>query len=264
MKCKMCKYDLSNAKKSEKIHIKNGCLCDLCFSDLPSCVKNMSEELTAKQIGEICKIVKKKYSSSWISCKNISICDYSIIVNDWEIDLKNLKKISLNFHPEEQGEEKPQSAFGLITIVLETRRPHLIIEEPFTYSELDYRILGKEISYVYPSHITQMLDGVQLLLDRGRYNTIELKERYNEGNTSSQKNDSNKSSNTNDSSKKNSNKSPFDEAKIMFGVEIPYTEAELKKIRNELIKKHHPDVGGSTETCIEINKAFDLLLRFAS
>lgn len=48
----------------------------------------------------------------------------------------------------------------------------------------------------------------------------------------------------------------------MFGVEIPYTEAEIRKKRNELIKKVHPDAGGSEKKAAQINEYYALLKKF--
>lgn len=64
--------------------------------------------------------------------------------------------------------------------------------------------------------------------------------------------------------RRQSSKSPLDNAKDLFHVEMPFTKEQIKTIRNELLKKHHPDAGGSLEKCQEINTAYDLLLKFAN
>lgn len=58
--------------------------------------------------------------------------------------------------------------------------------------------------------------------------------------------------------------SDFDKALRVFGVKLPFSSADLKKRRNELVRKNHPDHGGTNEKMIEINKAYDLLKRYAS
>jgi len=58
--------------------------------------------------------------------------------------------------------------------------------------------------------------------------------------------------------------SDFDKALRVFGLKLPFSSADLKKRRNELIKKNHPDYGGTNEKMIEINKAYELLKRYAS
>lgn len=58
--------------------------------------------------------------------------------------------------------------------------------------------------------------------------------------------------------------SDFDKALRVFGLKLPFSSADLKKRRNELVKKNHPDHGGTNEKMIEINKAYELLKRYAS
>ena len=57
----------------------------------------------------------------------------------------------------------------------------------------------------------------------------------------------------------------LEEAKSIFNVEIPFTEAEIKEKRNLLIKKYHPDnPGGSEEMCKKINECYTILYKYAS
>lgn len=55
----------------------------------------------------------------------------------------------------------------------------------------------------------------------------------------------------------------FDKAKSLFGLEIPFSESDLKKRRNVLIKSAHPDAGGSEEEAVIINEYYDILKKFA-
>lgn len=57
--------------------------------------------------------------------------------------------------------------------------------------------------------------------------------------------------------------SMLDKAKKMFGLEIPFSERELKEKRNKLIRSAHPDEGGSNEAASLINEYYDILKRFA-
>ncbi|WP_231040456.1 DnaJ domain-containing protein [Bacillus velezensis] len=47
----------------------------------------------------------------------------------------------------------------------------------------------------------------------------------------------------------------------MFGLTSPYTKSELKSAYKNLAKKHHPDMGGDSQKFIEINKAYEYLLK---
>ena len=56
----------------------------------------------------------------------------------------------------------------------------------------------------------------------------------------------------------------LEEAKSIFNVEIPFTEAEIKEKRNLLIKKYHPDnPEGSEEMCKKINECYAILYKYA-
>ncbi|MBR1470489.1 MAG: hypothetical protein IJ600_02455 [Lachnospiraceae bacterium] len=58
---------------------------------------------------------------------------------------------------------------------------------------------------------------------------------------------------------------PLEEAKSVFGVELPFTADEIRQRRNLLLKKYHPDnPDGSEEMCKKINEWYALLLKYAS
>lgn len=57
-------------------------------------------------------------------------------------------------------------------------------------------------------------------------------------------------------------RSELDEAKKLFDIHGSYTEADLKKQRNVLLRKFHPDNGGTNEDCQRVNQAYELLLRY--
>lgn len=71
----------------------------------------------------------------------------------------------------------------------------------------------------------------------------------------------------NEGKRKDANKekelSNFEKAQKLFGVEIPYTEDEIKKAYYKLIKSNHPDEGGTAEDASKINSYYDLLKKFA-
>ena len=60
------------------------------------------------------------------------------------------------------------------------------------------------------------------------------------------------------------NLSAFDKALLLFELQIPFTKKELKIKRNELIKKVHPDEGGSDKKAALINEYYSLLKKFAA
>lgn len=56
----------------------------------------------------------------------------------------------------------------------------------------------------------------------------------------------------------------LERAEELFGVTAPYTRGQLRDARNKLLKRHHPDLGGSEELAKRINAAYELLVKYAS
>ena len=55
-----------------------------------------------------------------------------------------------------------------------------------------------------------------------------------------------------------------EEERRLFQLNMPYTQAELKKKRRLLLKQCHPDAGGSEEMAKRINTAYDVLWKYAA
>ena len=57
---------------------------------------------------------------------------------------------------------------------------------------------------------------------------------------------------------------PLQEALQYYGMAMPYTAKQVRDRRRELMKKAHPDSGGSEEDAKRINAYYDLLIKYAS
>lgn len=246
MKCEMCGKEIYQKTKT-----RSGCICANCYNSLPIVIRKNGSKLSAKEICEIRKIITNHKSESFTKCENIYICDESIQINEWEVKFKDLRKIELNFHPKAVGNGR-NMAYGILSVIIETKKPHIIIEEAFMDTKVEYRITGKTIHYFYPNTLKNMFDRIQMIIDNKTYNMKDLREEMRI-----------KREQRNKQAPKDKD-TPFDIAKKLYGVEIPYTEDLLKEIRNRLIKENHPDQGGSAEFCAKINSAYDLLRKFAS
>lgn len=245
MICKLCGKDTVN-----KQQVKDGSICPECYNALPRSFKESAKKITVKQIAAAKKVIKKCYSKAWATCESVKICNNSIQIDNWEIELKNLNKVGLNFHPKNKGAENGY-AYGMVTVVLETKEPKMRIEEPFMCTEVRYYITGKEISYSYPNNIQSMFVKIQGVIDDGSFDTASFKPHRKP--LSGKKQD--------DQSRQQMTE--FERAKALYEVEIPFTKKDLNKKRKELSKSCHPDNGGSPSQIREVNAAYELLQKFA-
>lgn len=85
---------------------------------------------------------------------------------------------------------------------------------------------------------------------------------YNQGNQNNRYNQNNQNSQRNSSQGRSEDE--LKKALSYYGLKIPFSEKELKERRKELIKRAHPDSGGSEEEAKTINAYFDILKRYAS
>lgn len=56
----------------------------------------------------------------------------------------------------------------------------------------------------------------------------------------------------------------LNEALKFYGLSIPFSSQTLKEKRRELMKKAHPDAGGSTEQAEKVNVFYEVLEKYAS
>lgn len=246
MICKLCGKDTIDKKA-----VKDGSICPECYNTLPRSFKENIKKITVKQIAAARTIIKKCYSKAWATCESVRICNNSIQIGNWEIELKNISKIGLNFHPKRNGAQSG-SAYGMITVVIDTKMPKMRIEEPFMCTDIRYYITGKEISYSYPSNIQSMFVNIQRVIDDGSFDTNKIKPKREQaqGTAGQQTN-------------RQRPMTEFEKAKALYEVtKMPFNRDYLNKKKRELSKKYHPDNGGSPSQIHEVNAAYELLIKF--
>lgn len=301
MHCKICRNGFT---KERGIKVKGGYICSSCFSLLPQSVKLNIESFTTRQIFQLSKIIQPLDKKPWVECGAFAVTKNGISINNVEFDIRHLRSVKLNFHPAVEGPH-PNTVIGTVTIIIETKAPHFILEEPFFPNDVtvSYGINGKTIHYYYSYELEKLLLAIWECINDGAddmtsyidkyYRTIRTEKEFQEKMKAAKKKQQDKNAQKEkdkkekeqadknqkrkqEENKRNSRKkaektetkakkmmSPFDEAKALFEVEIPYTKALLTKKRNELLKKYHPDVnGGSEEMCKTINKSYELLMKF--
>lgn len=271
-----------------KVKVRNGYICHGCFERMPKCIQMNIEKFTIRQIFQLGKIIGPASSKAWAECGMLGVAKDSISINGTEIKLRDIKKIRINFHPKGEGQH-PNTAFGIITAVIETKSPHFVLEEPFYQKDIvvGYSISGKKVTYHYSYAIEKLFAMLQECIDNKTYDMTAFMEKYQmatqkvdaekrkrEAEKRRKEEEQRKKAEKEENARKRAREkkdsykgrtlSKFEEAKVLFEVELPYTKDQIKKKRNELIKQHHPDIGGSDEMCKKINEAYTLLLKFAS
>ena len=274
-KCKIC---LKNAKIIYKA--QNGKICDECYNKLPKAVQNNISNLKPRQLKEIMEIIKPPKTKSWASMLGLRLCNYSIIINDWEIRLKNIYEISANFYPTSYCDELGSNyANGIITIKVETRDPHLIIEEPLLTRPVRFIISDISIRYLFPPELLNLINTIQASIKDGSNSLLKYKvkltieeeakrrrEREAERRRKEQADRDRKAGKKERRTSHNEAfiQSDYDAALDLLSIKAPFTIEELKRKRNNLIKQYHPDqANGDAGKCSEINNAYDILEKYA-
>ena len=298
MRCKMCRNEIVG----NSIQTKNGCICQGCYDQLPNSIKASIRSFTVQQLKEVKTVIGEPFERSWVECGRLKLCMESIILNGFAIKLKDIKRISLNFHPKYPW-NAARTVMGTVTVVIETKSPHIILEEPFFDRDIKavYTIYGKNITYTYSYELEKLVREVQKAVDAdtdlydaaARYS--EEVGRRKEAEAAKQKKaeaerkareeaarrqaeeDRKRKEKIKNEKQRNQNRytggyakkaqeplTPFEQAKKMFGVELPFTLKELDSRKKELAKKYHPDMGGDTETFQQIMEYYEMLKKYAN
>ena len=241
-------------------------------SDLDLKVKRFTPE----ELIDLSQCVYPAVETPRIRCGNFGVCKNSIYLNGFQYPSRNIASIRNAFMPTAFG-DGPNMAYGLVQIRLALLDPPVIITEPIMDEPVmaPVRIEGEKLESAPTPDLSFLIEAVQYCIDEGDYEFTMLeksgftikggryvthKEFYarteaeirkdsyarqrmrdilhgkdtEAGN--SKKNDKSKSG-----SKRQEAGEDFVKAKRLFGVGYSYTEDELKKTRNELLKKYHPD-----------------------
>lgn len=263
MKCKYC-----GNKKIKAVKFKNGCLCEVCYNALPNVIKYNVDKVSADEVCKIKDIITKHKSTAFVKYGNFGVCEESLQINEWEIKYKNISKIYLSFHPRAVGNYK-NTAYGKMCVVIETRKPCIIIEDILADTNLEYKINGMSISYYFPISYYDMVKRLQSIIDDKSYNMKALKEEMKRKREEKEKREERKRREEKERREKDNKRFKSETniqlqaAEKLYGIKSPYTIQTIRSIRTKLIKINHPDQGGDTKQCALINSAFDLLKRYA-
>lgn len=261
-KCKVCGQCCRDYKK-----LKSGLICSDCMDSLPIGIKNSIHEFTADQIQKIKNNIKPYDGKSriWRYCDSLQVTGNSIVLNRMEYKLKDLMSVKLNFHPREIG-KLPDTAEGIVSLILELKSPHILIEESFINKRITarYIISGMDIIYHYSKDLEYTINAIQAAIQDKTYI---IKEAYKEEKDTDTGKQSNQSGYKQKKRKNRTSKmTPLESAMELFSIKRPFTKSELRKKRNIFIASNHihPDDGGSEEAFRKVQDAYELLIKFAS
>ena len=251
MKCKIC-----GKQNTDVYKIKDGVICATCIRSMTPLIRDLpriARNLTFEQLKKTNKVLTRGTEVPFCHWENMYICEHAIQIHSWEVKLKQIKSIELDFHPHAYGNGK-YKAVGDLTIKIETIKPNIKVEDVIADNvQIEYRIAGKEIKYIFPIALVNMVNRIRQAISSKNYSMGDLKEEMRLRREKREQR-----------VRQERQQTEFDKAKDLFGINIPYSIEQLKEIRNKLIKENHPDQGGSSEKCAEINTAYDLLERFAT
>ena len=258
MKCTVCNQQMGQMRV-----IRNGRICGSCLGKLPRCAREQAAQLSDWQIRRIIRLFHAPSHDHWLAYNWFRISDHAICFSDREIELNCLNKIWLGFHLNGQAGKQ---AKGRLLLCIESREPGIIFrEELFPYDiAVPYQIRGTRIYYGFPPELVDTVNVIQKALDQKRYDLSSFRE--NPGRKNSKTREQEKTGEGKEH--ENFPESELEKAMKLYSVSIPYTEKQIRHIRNELIKRNHPDVtengGGDAEKCREILQAYQFLLKYIS
>lgn len=279
-KCRICKQERG------VLGIKYGKICCHCFSRLPESIQRNYRILTGRELIYLSKRMAEP--DIWGQIGALGIGEKMISINGRGIRLKDLKRISLNFHPFRTGCHAG-TVTGRVTIVAELRHPHIVIEEPLFMENITaaYSIKKKDITYQYLGQWAALIEMLQQCLKKRRHTMMPYREKacrimreYNrkkaqEERTARERREQEAKKRAEESRKKayakqekgadrDCRNDSLRKAEKLYQLKPLYTVKELKEKRRTLLKKYHPDAGGDEEMAKKVNASYEILLKYAA
>lgn len=265
MSCNICKKD---HHFQNMIRIKGGYICQECYDKFPIGVQNFIKHYKAEQLAALAQIVHDRKSQSYINIGQLGIAHDSICIKNKEIRIKDIRRISLNFHPSRPG-TVPFVCFGTPTVIIETKTPHFLLEESFYDKEIlvKYYIIGRNISYIYNPDVAGIFKDIQNVIANDGPDLTGVIQKWRQNKKSSSESWRRRTS-SHENKKTEPKTTEFAQAKKMYGVEIPYTKELLRQKKMELVKQYHPDRNmqnqeEAAEKMKQILRFYEVLLPFA-
>ena len=285
MKCSVCGKDIPLTYRIK--NKKN--ICCFCYKPLPKIVKDKLKKYNKQQIGKILENIDQSPKGCWINYESFGLCmeTYNVILNGTAYISKNLTSIKYHFHPEKQV--NAEMVIGYIIVELDFKNGMKVQESISSLPiGLPFTIKNKKVEFLHSEFFVSLINKMNDFIKSDSYDEMDLfyweylrgqardadeererkveeeKERkakeeaeYKRQQEEQRRREQQKRNSQ--QSSKSSGKMSYEEAKTLFGISGSCSSAELKKRRNQLLKKHHPDQGGSLEMCAKVNEAYRIL-----
>lgn len=272
MKCAIC-----GRKLNEKIKIRGGAVCTNCAGLFPESIRKGFRQFTAKQLMQARTLYTEQKIKPWLRCGEFGLGKYSIILNQFEYPLRKLRGIRLGFHPNAIGGSQ-HTVNGTVTLILETEKPYMVIEEPFLAYDITarYNINGLIIRYFFSPELSRMVQEVETAIKNGVYNLERFMEEYRsrqerqkekEAQSKAREERRKSQQSRQKQDKKNEQPAtPLEKARERFGLDMTYSTEDVKRARNRMLMKEkiHPDNGGSAEAFKVFEEEYRMLLKYAA
>lgn len=243
MKCKICG---KNAEK--RIQIRRGYLCQSCFDKLPDSVKANAKNVTTKQLKKLLRIVHEPSEPAKLQIGFMYLGMSSLWLHGRAIRIEDIRNISWHFHPI-RAEEKGNICYGVVGIVIETRQPYFVLEEPLYDHEIraEYHISGHTITYSLPLMLEIIIMDIRKAIEtkQNDFSAVIHKCSKREYSYHHHKNQSRSNSHS-DRSRHNQTGSGKPDvlrnARNLYGLQDVFTREQLNREKRKLTKKYHPDI----------------------
>ena len=241
--------------------LRNGLLCQTCFQNIPEILKiNRKWRKNSKYQDLINTFSDLKEAPAWM-CGNIQLSLLTLHIGDCRIEAKNIRSVGLDIKTTRFV--SASQIEGILLLDIETATGYRI-----TVPVYDHPIvLNYRQQIIYPDILQRFVKIMNQALKNGCrnfsavYTALYGRTSHSDWHRAS---DSQNTHRQQSSRQQNNPDREFVLANRIYQMQRPYTNEALKKTRNILLKKYHPDVGGSSEICQQINQSYKILLKYTS
>lgn len=271
MKCSIC------GKKTSLNHkAKNGKICDACCYMLPEFVLRDLKKIRVEDIRVFCDIFRYTSNAPFLyGAGKLKLTENEIIFDRGmipgtsilsQIAYTKLKSVRMEFIPRKKG-PVAGCAYGELCLILTLKYKNFVFRTKIIDLLLKCRMSNGQFIPEFTSEISRL---ESLLYFGIHHGTLKYINEFHKKESSNRHSESDDSSNSDRKQGTHKNTSGADHtlnaALNYFGLQIPFSNEELKKKYRELIRKCHPDqkIVDARLKAEDVNTYYDYLKKFAT